>query len=208
MIERLILARHGETLHNIDGIAQGWSDSELSERGHLQVRQLAERAVELGATTIYSSPLPRALATAEAIASCVDLELKQLDDLREMHCGRWEGRRFLEIRADEPEAYRQWAEDPTVACPGGESFQDVLERMRRALETMEKRENGSRAVPIVVSHGTAIRIAATELLGLPLTTARLLMQQNAAINIFERRNGRFLLRCWNDATHCREESQS
>ena len=43
MIEQLVLVRHGETEHNVQGIAQGWQDSRLSERGRAQVVRLAER---------------------------------------------------------------------------------------------------------------------------------------------------------------------
>lgn len=205
MIRRLILVRHAETVHNLDGVAQGWSDSELSERGMEQVRRLALRAGALGPTSLYSSPLARARTTAEAIADSLKLPLHLLEDLREMHCGRWEGMTFVEIRENDGDEYHRWAEDPSVPCPEGESFEDVSLRMSRALETIQERENGSAAVPLIVSHGTAIRIAATTLLGLPLSTAKRLMQENAAVSMFDRRGETYLLRCWNDATHCAQE---
>jgi len=40
---QLILVRHGETVHNVAGIAQGWNDSALSERGEQQVAALASK---------------------------------------------------------------------------------------------------------------------------------------------------------------------
>ena len=50
MIEKLILIRHGETLHNVAGIAQGWNDSALSQRGEEQVTRLTERVATMNAS--------------------------------------------------------------------------------------------------------------------------------------------------------------
>ena len=119
-----------------------------------------------------------------------------------MNCGRWEGMPFLEIRDKERETYERWTSDPSFPCPGGESFSDVRARIERALATVERECGEENPRPLVVSHGNAIRIMATLLLDLPLSAARHFMQDNAALNIFERRKDRYLLRVWNDATHC------
>jgi len=200
MIERLVLVRHGETVHNVSGITQGWSDSELSERGWTQVRAIGRRLVSLEPTAIYSSTLARALSTAEVIGSELGLAVTQLDDLREMNCGEWEGVPFLSVREAEPELFRQWSSDPTVACPGGESYHDVQLRMERAVAWIEE-QAGAHGRAVVVSHGTAIRIVATSLLKLSLGDARAFVQDNAAINVFERRGGRYVLARWNDTSH-------
>lgn len=198
MIERLILVRHGETTHNSQGITQGWSDSGLSERGAGQVDGVARRLVVFSPTAVFCSTLPRAIATAEKIASRIGLTVRQLPDLREMNCGRWEGVPYMNVRRDEADFYKRWAEDPRLPCPDGESYFDVMERMQRAFSEIEAARE---PVPVVVSHGTAIRIAATSLLSLPLESARSFAQDNAAINVFERRAGRYVLQCWNDTTH-------
>lgn len=197
MIEQLVLVRHGETEHNLLGIAQGWQDSELSERGRSQVAKLAARLQAFGSDAIYSSPLSRALATAEAIRAVTGLEITVLDELKEMNYGGWEGRNFLDVRKTEEEHYRRWIDDPAWPCPGGESHNDVLERMNRAFEVVR----GARR-PVVVAHGTAIRIGATALLGAPVAFARHLAQDNASINLFVWRGGRCVLKTWNDTSHC------
>lgn len=199
MLEQLILVRHGETVHNVAGIAQGWNDSALSENGIAQVRRLARRLKSAGATALYSSPLGRALSTARFIAEEVGLEVTTIDDLREMSYGSWEGRSFLDVRREDEAAYQRWIADPDEQCPRGESHNDVLRRMQRAFDAIER---SGAANAIVVTHGTAIRIAATILLGAPVTTARHLAQDNASLNLFVRRGERLVLKVWNDTTHC------
>jgi alpha-ribazole phosphatase len=199
MIEQLVLVRHGETEHNVQGIAQGWQDSQLSERGRAQVARLAERLHSMGVDAIYSSPLSRALATAEAIRAVTGLDITVLDELKEMNYGGWEGRNFLDIRKTEEDHYRRWVDDPSYPCPGGESHNDVLERMNRAFDVVR----GARR-PVVVAHGTAIRVGATSLLGVPVSAALHLAQDNASINLFVWRGGRCVLKVWNDTSHCGE----
>lgn len=198
MTEQLILIRHGETVHNVAGIAQGWNDSELSERGQRQVQLLAERLRDAGVTAIYSSPLGRARATAEAIAAITKLDVQLLDELREMSYGGWEGRSFLDVRREDEAAYQRWINDAEAACPGGESHMDVRRRLERAFSTINS------AKPVIVTHGTAIRIAATALMDLPVMASRAFAQDNAAMNLFVKRGGRWVLKVWNDSTHCQE----
>jgi len=202
VIEQLILARHGETVENAAGIAQGWHDGMLSDVGMQQVRRLAERIARMQPTALFSSPLRRAYATAQAIADGTGLEIRTLDTLREVCLGTWEGRGYLDIRRDDPENYRRWRDDPGSACPEGESHNDVLRRMQEAFATIEASGDGQPLRAVVVTHGTAIRVGATALLGVPITMSRHLAQDNAAINIFDRRGDRYILRLWNDSAHC------
>lgn len=196
MSRELILVRHGETVHNVNRITQGWSDSDLSERGREQVLRLAERLKPMRPTALYSSPLGRAMSTARAIADATGLEIVPLDDLREMNYGRWEGRSFLDIRVEDEDIYRRWISDEDCPCPEGESHADVRRRLLRAFETVNSEQvNSERAV--LVAHGTAIRVAATALLNLPLLSAMRFAQDNAAMNVFVSRGEHWVLKVWN-----------
>jgi len=195
VIETLILIRHGQTVHNVDGIAQGWNDSALSPLGERQVAALAQRVAAMEVDTIYSSTLNRALSTARPISNLTNHEITTLDDLREMNYGGWEGQSFLDVRKNDEETYRRWMDDGDVPCPNGESHNDVRRRIQAAVASMHGRS------VVAVSHGTAIRIAATALLQLPIGAARYFAQDNASVNIFVRRGDRFVLKLWNDTSH-------
>ncbi|MDQ3283789.1 MAG: histidine phosphatase family protein [Acidobacteriota bacterium] len=198
MTRQIILVRHGQTVHNVAGIAQGWNDSDLSDLRRDQVERLAQRLKPMQPTALYSSPLGRAMSTAEAIARATGLEIVQLEDLREMSYGGWEGRSFLDVRRDDETTYQQWIHDEEARCPNGESHADVRRRLDRALAQIDS------ARAVVVTHGTAIRIAATALLNVPVMASRHFAQNNAAMNVFEWRTDHWVLKFWNDATHCRE----
>lgn len=198
MSRRLILVRHGQTLHNVAGIAQGWNDSELSDLGRVQVQKLAERVASMGATALYSSPLGRALTTAEAIATTTGLDIVTLDDLREMSYGGWEGRSFLDVRRSDEETYQKWIVDEEVRCPAGESHADVRRRLERAFAQITDTHHQT---IVVVAHGTAIRIAATALLNVPVMSSRHFAQENAALNVFVWRIDHWVLKTWNDTSH-------
>jgi broad specificity phosphatase PhoE len=197
VIDELLLVRHGETVHNVAGIAQGWNDSALSERGQQQVEALARRLAAMHPDALFSSPLQRALTTAEAIARAIGLTITPLDDLREMNYGGWEGQSFLDVRRNEAELYRRWIEDANVPCPNGESHNELRRRLENAFATIASQ--ASRAV--VVTHGTSLRVAATILIDAPVTAARHFAQDNAALNIFVRRGDRMVMKLWNDASH-------
>lgn len=199
MSRELILVRHGETVHNVNRITQGWSDSDLSERGREQVLRLAQRLHELKPTALYSSDLGRAMSTARAISDATGLEIVPLEELREMNYGRWEGRAFTDIRVEDEDLYRRWISDEDCPCPEGESHADVRRRLLRAFE----RVNSERAV--LVAHGTAIRIGATALLNLPLLSAMRFAQDNAGLNWFVQRGEQWILKVWNDTSHPRKD---
>jgi len=192
VIEKLILVRHGETVHNVAGIAQGWNDSALSARGEEQVAAVAKRIQSMKVDAVISSPLGRAMSTAQAIGNACGLEVSTLDELREMNYGGWEGRSFFDVRREDEALYQEWIANGDCPCPGGESHNDVRRRFAAALEKIQAKR------PVVVTHGTAIRIGVTVLLDLPVMASRRFAQDNAAMNVFLWRGDRWVMKSWND----------
>src|SRR5579859_4006676 len=94
---RILLARHGETVFNVEGRWQGQSDSPLTERGLLQARELGRALSAEPIVAVYSSDLGRALQTAAEVAAPHGLEVLGDRRLREIATGKWTGKSRAEI---------------------------------------------------------------------------------------------------------------
>ena len=83
-MEEVYLVRHGETEWNLTGRRQGQLDSPLSERGMMEVQRTSKRIESLPVDGVFSSPLGRAISTAQTYAHALDQAVTALDDLREL----------------------------------------------------------------------------------------------------------------------------
>ncbi len=152
----LLIARHGETLDNANGLILGRRDPPLSEKGRQQAAELAVRAVRAAVVAIWRSPLLRAGETAVIVADSVGVEPWVLDDLIESDRGDWEGRPVAEIAARWPEARAAFeAGDPEFVFPGGESVTSQVKRTRAALRIVAAGPGPA----LVVAHAGTIRAA-------------------------------------------------
>ena len=125
----------------------GTTDIPLGEKGLMQAAEMAKKLPAV--TAVFSSPLIRAVQTAEAIG----LPVTVLDDLREMHAGAWDGLTFDEIRQRYPELYAARATDLTIPLPGAENHEEALTRFAAAMEQAATLAPGDFAV---VAHGGII----------------------------------------------------
>ncbi|MFC6686945.1 histidine phosphatase family protein [Jhaorihella thermophila] len=142
---RLFLVRHGPT--HAKGMV-GWTDlpADLSERA-----AIARLSAHLpGNARVVSSDLTRAIATADAIQGPRP-RLPHLPDLREIHFGQWEMRRFPDIEAEDPVlAHAFWETPGDVRPPGGESWNDTRARVDAAIDRLVTEYRGANLV--VVAH--------------------------------------------------------
>src|SRR4051794_23052068 len=148
---RTLLLRHGQTSHSVRRVFSGSSDPVLTPEGRAQARAAAKRLTDVPYDIVLSSPLRRAVATAEQLGRDVLVD----ERFRETDFGDWEGRSFAEIREEWPEEMSAWLADEKVAPPGGESFAETEIRVREALDDLRERFAGSTVV--VVSHVTPIK---------------------------------------------------
>ena len=165
---RLILARHGQTEWNSVTRYQGKTDVPLNELGRLQAARLAARLSSWGPERFFTSPLSRALETAEIVRAGLLMEEKPvlavLGDLAEIDFGDWEGQTIPEIEENYGKLYRDWREDPSrIIPPGGESFPKVLMRVGRAFKEILA---GPAERILVVGHGGIMRAALVCLLSI------------------------------------------
>lgn len=183
----VVLTRHGSTPRSDpeQHLGQG-IDIELSEAGRAAARALAERLGGIAFDRIVSSPLRRATETAALVAGGRQVETDAR--LAEMDYGTWEGLTYEEINARDPEYRRRWEGDPAaLACPGGESGNDVADRVRSiladALARIDARGRGAEpegGQVLVVAHSTLNRILLAIVLGVPGRDYRRRFQQDPA----------------------------
>jgi phosphoserine phosphatase len=200
---RILLARHGETSWNVEGRHQGQGfDIPLSEVGRAQALALGERVKAVPLTRAVASPLLRARGTAELALGDRAGMLQLEPALMEIAHGEWEGRLASEIRDHSPELQRAWRETPhAVTLPGGESFQQVLDRSWPALcRTCEGL--GPDDTALIVTHDGVNRVLLCRILGLPLERVWAFRQAPTCLNLLEGSGpDRLVVVRINDATH-------
>jgi probable phosphoglycerate mutase len=150
-----LLLRHGQTPLSIDKRFSGIGDAELTAVGLGQAAAAAERLRHSPATAVVSSPLQRAVQTAEAVAAALGLQVEIDEGLRETDFGDWEGYTFSEVRKKWPAELDAWLASTAVAPPYGESFDATTTRVRQARDRVLARHGGQTVV--VVSHVTPIK---------------------------------------------------
>jgi glucosyl-3-phosphoglycerate phosphatase len=157
--------RHGQTVWNAERRFQGQSDIPLDETGLAQAERAARLLAALRPDMIVSSDLNRAAATAAPLARLTGLEVILDKDLRERQGGLWEGLNDAEIRERFPRAHATW--DPPDGEPSVAVADRVAAAIQRAAAAVAEQVTGPDGLAVVVSHGAAIRLGMSRLLGLP-----------------------------------------
>ena len=154
---RLLLLRHGQTELSVNRRYSGRGNPELTELGRGQAAAAAGYVAQRGGiAAVVSSPLQRAYDTAAAAAKALGLDVTVDDDLIETDFGAWEGLTFTEAAERDPKLHRRWLRDTGTKPPGGESFDEALERVCRARERIIAAHEGTTV--LVVSHVTPIKM--------------------------------------------------
>ncbi|WP_427339678.1 alpha-ribazole phosphatase [Caloranaerobacter sp. DY30410] len=160
---KLILVRHGETQANIDKLYSGWTDFPLTDRGKEQVKNLLEILSKENIDTIYSSPLSRALVTAEIISKHIGKKIYVSEKLKEMNFGIFEGKSYKEISETYHLEWEKWINDNIkYRIPNGESLIDMYNRVTQFIDKLKDKDGTF----LLVTHAGVIRIVITYLLNL------------------------------------------
>lgn len=171
----LILVRHGETESNIRGTYCGWTDVPLTPRGISQTRCTARKLRGTAFDAVYSSPLKRALHTAEIIlsenrysgASRQQPAIICSDSLKEHNFGIWEDLTIGEIRSRYPKEADEWERDwINFTVEGGESALQGYERIAGFLDRLT--EGAKQGKILIVAHLGSIRYILIHLLGMKI----------------------------------------
>ncbi|MGH9930010.1 MAG: histidine phosphatase family protein, partial [Pyrinomonadaceae bacterium] len=143
----VVIIRHGQSQGNAEGRFGGHTDTPLSPRGTNQAQATAKALASEGFSAIYSSDLPRAIATASPLAKLTGVPLETTDALRERSVGVMEGLTFEEAAEQHPEQYQALLRrDFDHVLLGGESYRQTLDRASRKLDEAIEQHKGGRIV--------------------------------------------------------------
>ncbi|MGL6185713.1 MAG: histidine phosphatase family protein [Clostridium chrysemydis] len=153
----IYLTRHGQTEWNIEKRLQGRGNSPLTKDGIDRAKELRERIKEIELDVIYSSPIERALHTANIIKGEKQLEVITEDGLMEMCFGEYEGRKTDEVMKENPE----WNidlimhGDVNLSAPNGENLGSVRTRVKDAMDKIIEENRGKNV--LIVAHGITLK---------------------------------------------------
>ena len=159
--QELLLIRHGQSTANATGVWQGQMEFPLSETGRWQARCVGRTLAGERFDGLYSSPLSRALETAEIIAreAAFPGAVVPVEGLMERHGGLLEGTSHADREAPNPGIAKQLLglpEEERWKVVGAETDEEVLRRFELAISDICARHPvGARIV--LVSHGGAMR---------------------------------------------------
>lgn len=161
---RLVLARHGQTTANVEGILDTRLPGHpLTEEGHRQAAGLARQLAAEPVVGVYASLARRAQQTAEPVAVGHGRAVQVLDGVHEVSIGDLEGRCSPADHHALHEMYRAWhAGDLHASRPGGESGKQVLDRYLADVATI-RASHSDGGTAVLVSHGAATRLAVVAL---------------------------------------------
>jgi probable phosphoglycerate mutase len=164
----LLLIRHGENEYVKTGRMAGRLPGvHLNQRGQDQARALGEALKDVPIKAIYSSPLERAMETADPIASAHKLQIIQESGLLESDIGKWQGKSLKVLRLTK--LWKVVQNSPSrFRFPEGESFPEMQTRIAAALERIIQRHNKPQDIVAVVFHADPIKLAVSHFLGMPL----------------------------------------
>jgi len=193
-----MLVRHGQTLWNREKRVQGVSDIELSKRGSAQADSLARSLRDEKIDTIISSPLKRAVQTAEAINRFHHLSIEPEKDLMELNMGNFEGMALQEMMKNHGDFLKRWAEDPaSIVMPGGESLSELQNRAWGVVERIA----GKSGTTLLAAHNFTIMTILCKIKEMDLSHIIQAHVDVASKTLVEFQNGRGNVVFFNDIDH-------
>ncbi|MDG6985137.1 MAG: adenylyl-sulfate kinase [Nitrososphaerota archaeon] len=176
----LFLVRHGLSKWNVEGRLRGRNDIGLSQKGKDQARGVSRFLESEDFECIYSSPLKRALETAETISKPHKLKVRVMDDLTGADVGSWEGMKLNVVLGRYGNPYDRQRYD------NGESFSHLMSRMHASIESIRRQCKGN---ALLVSHGDPIAAAICSTLGFDYGKMRCFYPEPASVSKLDFRDG-------------------
>ncbi|HYG01000.1 MAG TPA: histidine phosphatase family protein [Chryseosolibacter sp.] len=201
--KKVYLIRHGQTDFNLRNIVQGSGvDTDLNDRGRQQAQAFFDTYKHVPFDKIYTSVLKR---SKQSVKQFIDIGIPHdaLVGLNEISWGTKEGQRVtIEEDAYYHHMLNEWRRGLTsMRIDGGESPDDVLVRMKPAVDYIMK--NDSEKTILICMHGRAIRILLCLLLNYPLKSMDLFDHANLCLYVLNYTGSFFNVERYNDRDHLR-----
>ena len=181
----LLLIRHADNDERKIRLVGRMPGVHLNQQGREQAEQLARLLAKMPIQAVFSSPLERAMETAQPLAEALNLPVQPIPDLLEIDYGHWQGRTFKQIRRSK--FWRSVGEDPAgVSFPGGESF---LTAQRRAVTALDRLAQGMDMIA-AFTHADIILLTLAYYLNMPLKDFHRLEIQPASLSVVELKDGK------------------
>ncbi|MGI5459520.1 histidine phosphatase family protein [Streptomyces sp. CA-249302] len=191
----LLLVRHGETEWSVSGQHTSWTDLPLTDHGEQQAKSLAPLLSQRTYALALTSPLGRAIRTAE-LAGIAGTAVEP--DLHEWDYGAYEGVTTVEIHRTRP-AWDLWLHGVPPGTEGhpGESPAEVGERADRVLARVDAALANGAGDVVLVAHAHFLRVLTARRLGLPPAEGRLFQLSTGTVSRLSTEHGRPVIAEWN-----------
>ncbi len=198
----IYVVRHGETLWNKEEVFRGRKDIPLNETGEKQAEKVGTYFAGISLSRIVSSPLQRALQTAEAIGKTTGVFIETIEEFTDINFGIWEGLPLREVKERYPVDFGLWKISPQkLQINGGETLAMVRERISGGLAKLTATGEGAVAV---VTHRVICKMIALSCLDIGDEHFWDLKYDPASITLLERKDDRFTLVFSNDTCHLKK----
>lgn len=176
----VFLVRHAVTAQTSTKLVGRTAGVHLSDRGVEQAEVVAERLTTAKLTALYSSPLERALETAQVIGRRVGLEAQARDGLNEIEYGSYTNRSFATLRRTKLwSRLERWPS--AVRFPGGENLREAQARSVDEIESLCVRH--PKEFICCVTHADVVRLAVAHYLGLHIDLFQRIVVAPASLSV-------------------------
>lgn len=196
------LIRHGETVFNTKGMAQGWCDSPLTDEGINQAKALGKGLSDVKFASAYTSVSERAMDTANLVLEGKDITPVLSENLKEMNFGTLEATSSKELFGKD---FKRLVEPAGWSDVGGESWPELAKRVKTELDTAAKESKDGDNV-LISSHGMSILALAQEV-GADSDIYKKFDEtnesglENCSVTTVEFKNGEYTLKTINDTSY-------
>ncbi|MDM5154584.1 phosphoserine phosphatase 1 [Bacillus sp. DX1.1] len=200
----LYVTRHGETEWNVAKRMQGRKNSNLTEQGMLQAKQLGNRIKDMPLHAIYSSPSERTLHTARLIKGERNIPILADEHFYEIHMGTWEGQTLEELEKQYPDEVNLfWNEPHRFVSTSGENFAAVNKRVIEGVNLILERHKGESI--LIVSHAAAAKLLVGHFAGVPVEKVWAdPFMYSASLSVIEIEDDKGIVKLFADTKHFQE----